>query len=579
MSTLPPSNLFPDQHWRQVCIQLDTLNEKQRLWLSGYLAGNANPVSLPQNTGKSKIVTIAYGTETNNCKQLARTFKDRCGESGITADVVDLADLRIRKLTTLDCLVVITATHGDGDPPEPASDFYEALLAEDAPSLKRLRFAVLALGDSSYEQFCVTGQRIDQRLETLGGVRLVTRRDCDVDFEHSASEWMTELLRHLPRTGDNLQPGASVQAANTIEEYGKNQPLRVEVLANHNLSSQRRENPIHHLVLALPNVEFNLSPGDAIGVLPENPPELVAAILDGTGLSGDQPVTLDDSAMPLVEALRSYRDLTIPGRGFLLTWAELSEDPGLGEIVDADAGLQRSYLRRHQILDIIRQSPARPEAQVLVDALRPLQPRLYDVANSLAAMDDELHLTVKAFQYPFRDRQEIGISSRFLLELQPGDSLAVYPHRNARFHLPSDPQAPLILIAEGTGIAPYRAFLQALSLRDSVPPCWLVFGEYRFEEDFLYQLDLQRALANGVLQQLDTVFYTDQPGRELASPLLDQAKQLAEWLEQGGHIYLGGEKSSLGHFESRLSTSLDERLGQGYWKALGKAKRIHRNVY
>lgn len=579
MSIHPPAQLFPDQHWRQLLVQLDSLTEQQRLWLSGYLAGGANVTSSQPKNESAETVTIAFGTETDNCRRLAEKFHNHCREAGISANVVDMASLRVRKLARLKYLVVITATHGDGDSPEPISDFYEALMADDGPSLNGLRFAVLALGDSSYEQFCVTGQRIDQRLKALGGERLISRRDCDVDFEHPAREWMVELLGHLPESGGHSHQAVPVPPADNKVEYSKNQPLEVEVLANHNLSSPQRQKPIHHLELALPGVEFSVDPGDAIGVLPENPPELVAAILDGTGLSGEQSVTLDDNAMPLVEALRKYRDLTIPGRGFLSAWESLTGDRKLLEILEGDTRVQRTFLREHQILDLIRESPARPEPQTLVDALRPLQPRLYDVANSLSVVDDELHLTVKAFHYPFRDRQETGITSRYLLELQPGDSLWIYPHRNARFHLPDDPEAPLILVAEGTGIAPYRAFLQALSLRDSIPPCWLVFGEQRFEEDFLYQLDLQQALAGDLLCQLDAVFYTDQPKKDLANPLLEKADQLTDWLKRGGHLYLGGEKEPLEDCESRLQACLDDKLGKGYWKSLTKAKRVHRNLY
>jgi len=579
MSIHLSAQLFPGQQWQQLLIQLDSLTEQQRLWLSGYLAGGANVISSQPTIESGKTVTIAFGTETDNCRRLAGKLKDRCRKAGIAAAVVDMAGLRVRKLARLEYLVVITATHGDGDPPEPVGDFYEALMADDAPSLNGLRFAVLALGDSSYEQFCVTGKRIDQRLEALGGERLISRRDCDVDFEHPAGEWMSELLAHLPKSGGDAPQVTPAPSPDKPVEYSKDQPLEIEVIANHTLSSPQRKKPIHHLELALPVAEFNINPGDAIGVLPENPPELVAALLDNTGLSGEQPVTLDDSAMPLVEALRKHRDLTIPGRGFLSAWGNLTGDPRLLAVLESDTRVQRTFLREHQILDLIRQSPAHPEPQMLVDALRPLQPRLYDVANSLSFVDDELHLTVKAFHYPFRDREETGITSRFLLELQPGDSLWIYPHRNARFHLPDNPEAPLILVAEGTGIAPYRAFLQALSLRDAAPPCWLVFGESRFEEDFLYQLDLHQALAGGLLHQLDAVFYSDQPGRDLATPLLEKADQLADWLEQGAHIYLGGEKEPIEQCESRIQTCLDEELGEGYWKSLAKAKRVHRNLY
>ncbi|MCK9469625.1 MAG: sulfite reductase flavoprotein subunit alpha [Porticoccaceae bacterium] len=584
MTAEVPTRLFSEQQWRQLFPLLNSLDQSQRLWLSGYLAapewGAATATTVVADTAER--VTIAYGTETDNCKRLAHQLEARCREAGIAAEVVDLAQTRVRRLTKMKYLVVITATHGDGDPPEPITDFYENLNADDMSPLKGLRFAVLALGDSTYENYCVTGQIIDQRLEALGGERLIPRRDCDVDFAQPADEWMTQLLPTLPRAAaatPAVDHSAAYSSAPAAASYSKDSPLEVEVLANHSLSHPDRSHPIHHLELELPVADFPLLPGDAVGVLPENPPQLVASILDATGLSGEAPVVVDDQAMSLVEALRIHRDLTIPSRGFLSAWAALSDAQWLQDINAGEAKAQREFLRQHQVCDLVRRAPARPEPQALVDALRPQQPRLYDLANCLEVNEDELHLTVKAFSYPFGEREEIGIATTFLLDLQPGDSLRIYPHRNARFQLPENTELPLILVAEGTGIAPYRAFLQALAQRATPPPCWLVFAEQQFEEDFLYQTDLQKALADKVLTSLDSVFYSDEPRRQLADPLLDNAERLNDWLAQGAHIYLCGEKDSLDVCEARLQEQLDKNHSEGFWKQLSKDKRVHRNLY
>lgn len=575
-ATPPP---FSDPQWHQVRQLLATLDARQRWWLSGYLAASdTEPSTTASTKAASNPVLIGYGTETDNCRRLAQALSEHCGEAGIATEVIDLARLRPRQLARRDHLVIITATHGDGDPPEPVQDFYQGLMGDGAPKLANLKFAVLALGDSSYEQFCVTGQEFDQRLEALGGERLITRQDCDVDFEQPAKAWMTRLLEVLPRTETQNVRTAAPEPATRAPGYDKHNPLTVEVLVNQNLSAANRAQPIHHLELALDQVIPDLLPGDAVGILADNPPELVAAVLDACDLSGEQPVTLDGDAQPLVQALRQSRDLTIVGTGFLTFWAEHSNASALKALCEAESREQRAFLRQHQLLDLLSQYPAHPPAQALVDALRPLQPRLYDVANSLAELDDELHLTVKAFRYPFRERHEQGIASRYLLDLQPGDPVRLYPHRNTRFRLPDD-DAPLILIAEGTGIAPYRAFLQALSQRPQRPPCWLVFAEQRFEEDFLYQLDIQQAHADGVLEQVDTVFYQDRPGAALIDPLLNQIDRLASWIEQGAHLYLCGDKGRLSDLESGLKTALDQRQGDGAWKQLGREKRLHRNLY
>lgn len=583
MSEVPPAQIFSDQQWQSLLPVLENLNEPQRFWLSGYLAAMSSKPDV-KVTGQqvAEPLTIAYGTETDNCKHLAQELGKLCDEQGIGAQVVDLGQLRIRRLPRLKHFIVITATHGDGDPPEPVADFFDALMSDEAPRVEEMKFAVLALGDSSYELFCVTGQAIDQRLEELGGTRLIPRRDCDVDFQKPAREWMEQLLPTLPRTNSGTTAAADANfsiPATTTTEYSKSHPLTVEVLDNRCLSHPDRARPVNHIELELADAVLPLEPGDAVGVLPDNPPELVARILDLTGTSGDAPVLVDDNAMPLVEALRSYRDLTIAARGFLPFWASLADSPELTAVVDADAPVQRAYLKDHQVTDIMRQAPARPDPQQLVDNLRPLQPRLYDLANCLQELDDELHLTVQDYRYTFGTREETGIASQYLLSLQPGDTLRVYPHRNARFHLPDEPDVPVILIGEGTGIAPYRAFLQRLRTTQPERKCWMVFSETSFEDDFLYQLDLQQAINEGILDELDTVFYQQQPGRHLADPLVENIDRLTAWLNENAHIYLCGDKDVLAKCEATLEQKLDELQSKGFWKQLSKSKRVHRNVY
>ncbi|HEX5677473.1 MAG TPA: sulfite reductase flavoprotein subunit alpha [Alcanivorax sp.] len=573
---------FSEAQWRRIHTLLDELDDRQALWLSGYLAGGQKTDSAPsqQRADSGPVLLIAYGTETDNSRQLAERFTEQCREAGVLAEVQDLARVRPRQLAKRQYLVVITATHGDGDPPEPALPFFEAL-AEDAtaPRLKGLHFAVLALGDSTYEHFCTAGRQLDARLETLGGQRLLDRQECDVDFETPAREWLTRLMEKLPKSESHAAPAAPPSTTKSTPAHDKRHPLEAEVLVNQCLTAPGRASPIHHLELALEAQDFAVAPGDAVGVLADNPPELVAAVLDATGLSGEQPVTVDGTPQPLVQALRQHRDLTIPGGRFLEYWAGLTENAALGEAVAGGTRTQRAVLKQHQLVDLLRGYPARPDAEALVGSLRPLQPRLYDLANALSAFDDELHLTVKRFRYPFAGRRETGIASRYLLDLQPGDSVRLYPHRNARFHLPDDPEMPLVLIAEGTGIAPYRAFLQHLAATGRHTPCWLVFTEQRFEEDFLYQLALQEARDNGLLKRVDTVFQADQADRELADPLLEQLDRLTEWLERGAHLYFCGDKERLAEAETRVRDAVDQRLGAGHWKQLSKAKRLHRNLY
>lgn len=587
---------LPAALWQELQPLLHRLDAGQALWVSGYLAARgASASSAPvaataEHSRQTSGVTvlIGYGTETGNCEALAHRLAERATERGIAVEVADLAGLRLRQLARREYLAVICATHGDGDPPEPIHDFYTALMADGAPALPQLHYAVLSLGDSSYEQFCVTGQQLDERLAELGAQRLVERRDCDVDYDEPARQWMEQLLAVLP-SAEAAEPAAapgdlagtmSAAPAAPRVEYSRQQPLAVEVLENICLSAPDRPAAMHHLELALDVTDFDLHPGDAVGVLASNPPHLVAAVLDATRLPGEQAVTVGGEAMPLVQALREHCDLTIPSKRFLEAWAVVADSSELARQVDAEAREQREFLRSHQVLDLLTRWPGRPEGQSFIDSLRPLQPRLYDIANSLQRLEDELHLTVKHYRYPFGDREEIGIASDYLLQLQAGDRVQIYPHRNTRFRLPEDPAAPLILIAEGTGAAPYRAFLQEIAAAGLGHRCWLVFAEQQFEQDFLYQLDWQEARRQGALVQVDTVWLAEHPDRSLSHPLLAQGARFMQWLEEGAHLYLCGDKALLTACEENLQREVDRRSeNASAWKQLVKDKRVHRNLY
>lgn len=581
MTAAPPASLFPAQQWQQIEQLLRSIDERQALWLSGYLAAASQqaPGQAPAPQPRGKTVLIAHGGETDNSRSVALALGEQAAKAGIPAQVEDLAQLRVRQLAKHEHLLMICSTHGDGDPPEPVIPFFEALMADSAPALGHLQFSVLALGDSTYEHFCLTGHQLDQRLEALGATRIHPRQDCDVDYHEPSRLWGDAVLALLPK-GEVAAPAQDALRQETAgRQFTKQNPLQTEVLENQCLSNSAREVPIHHIELALEAEDFSLSPGDAVGVLADNPPALIAAVLDATRLSGDAAVTVEGEPLPLVQALRQSLDLTIPSVRFLEFWAELSQADALRAVCASPPKEQRAFLKQVQVLELMADYPAAPEPQALVEALRPLQPRLYDVANSLNTVGDELHLNVKLWRYAFRDSLRTGIGSRYLLALEPGDTVRVYPHRNTRFHLPEEPATPVILIAEGTGIAPYRAFIQELALAPVPRPCWLVFAEHRFEEDFLYQLELQQAHQQGHLQHVDTVFYDDQPDATLATPLLAHAQRLLDWVERGAHVYFCGDKDRLTQCEDVVGEHIDRQLGSPRWQQYSKDKRIHRNLY
>lgn len=574
---------FSEGQWQQLQQLLRTFNEQQAFWLSGYLAAGKQPTFTTASPNSGVKILIAYGTETGNSKGLAEQLEAQLSRQQISTRITSLADLKPRALAKVDYLLVICSTHGDGDPPEPAVPFFEALQSEQAPRLEQLNYAVLALGDSSYEHFCTAGIVLDDRLAQLGGQRLLPRKDCDVDYQQPASNWLNEVAAKLPRA-DN--PSAQVAVASPLidealaaDTYSKQQPLAVEVLENIRLSHSQRRLPIHHLELLLPVDNFHLAPGDAVGITPHNPPALVAAVLDACALSGDEAVILNERAMPLVQALREQLDLTIPSQSFLDYWAATSANEMLKQEAAADAKQRRAFLKQQQLLDLLQTYPATADAQHLVDSLRPLQPRLYDVANLVNEGTDEIHLLVQAYEYVMNNKSVRGIASDYLLHIQPGENIFIYPHHNKRFHLPEQTDMPIILIGWGTGIAPFRAFAQQIITGERSHPCWLVFGEQSFEDDFLYQLEWQQASAKGRLQRLDTVFIDEQPDQCLSAPLIAHLSELAEWIARGAHIYLCGDKGRLTQCETHLQPFYDQLQTTMSWKQLDQAKRIHRNLY
>lgn len=589
-------HVFSEQHWQQVQHLLESLNDSQAMWLSGFLAAGKSPAAAVIASNAPKIL-IAYGTETGNSKALAEQLAQLLSTRQLSGRVTSLAELKPRALARFDFLLLICSTHGDGDPPEPTLPFFEALMENHAPRLENTGFAVLALGDSSYEQYCTAGARLDERFEQLGAKRLVDRRECDVDFQQPAAEWMQQVLAALPSSAATVESSVAalistpsiIPASITpelggalvanLKTYNKQNPLLTEVLTNIRLSDSTRSHPVHHLELLLDVEGFHLEPGDAVGIVPHNPPELVAAVLDASGLSGDEAIMLDGKALPLVQALREQLDLTIPNQHFLDYWAGVSGSETLRHEADADVKIRRAFLRQHQLLELLQCHPGIAEAQALANVMRPLQPRLYDVANYVVPDTDEIHLVVKAYDYEINQKQVTGIASQYLLQLQPGETASIYPHHNKRFHLPDQHDVPLIFIGCGTGVAPYRAFAQQIAESERSNPCWLVFGEQSFEHDFLYQLDWQQASARGVLQRLDTVFADDQPNRQLSDPLIEQCEELAQWIARGAHIYLCGDKDTLTRCEAALQPSYNQLNPPMTWQELDREKRIHRNLY
>ena len=610
--------LFSDEEWRQINHLSTQLNNAQKLWLSGYLLPADNPIFANQVENpvahtaietvnkktapaqSSTSILIAYGTETGNSEKLAHQLAEKARAVGLPARIANLAEISFRQFAREKTALIICSTHGDGDPPEPIQEFYSALMSEQASSLAHLRYAVLALGDTSYLPFCETGKQIDQRLAQLGATALIARSDCDVDYQTQAELWMQASIDKLKEENPAVIGSPAAQATTSLaptsataekaaEKISRNHPYCAQVLDNVCLTHQDAATAIYHIELALAENTLSLQAGDAIGIFVKNPSALVTKIIQLADLDETTEVLAGNGSgtdtMPLIEALSTGFDLVVAGKNFLTQWAQWSSHKDLQELIAADFSSQREFLRSHQIIDIIERFPARASAQEFINSLRPLQPRLYDLASSPTQFDDEIHILVKEYLYPFKQRYEEGIASSYLAGVKAGDDLYIYPHHNKKFHLPATDNVPLIFIATETGAAPYRAFLQEMKATSRHFPCWLIITGDAHKREVVYQLDWVTARKNKQLIYIDPVFYAEKNIPVLSDPLVANPERFLQWLLLGAEVYLCGDKDILQKCEADIEALIAQYSQTNptheefSWRMLISEGRVHRNLY
>jgi sulfite reductase (NADPH) flavoprotein alpha-component len=588
---LPDTAPFAPEHIEALNAVMARTNAEQRQWLSGFLAGYhvatagahvAAPAALP----RPRIpLTILYGTESGNAEGVGADLKKAAAKQGFAAKLVDMAEVSPADLADEANLLVVASTWGEGDPPERAAEFYGALMADDAPRFEGVRFAVLALGDSSYVNFCEAGRRIDARLEALGGERIAPRVDCDLDYEGAAAVWSESALEELARRAEP-EPGPAVRSGDIIHVdfaaapaslHSKANPFPAEITESINLNGSRSTKETVHLELSLEGSGLAFAPGDSLGIVPENDPAMVDAVLRAAALGSDR---------ALRDQLASDFDITVLSRQVIEAYAALNPDPRLPELLANDAW--RGYIEGRQILDLLEDFPAQLSGAHLTDMLRKLPPRLYSVASALEANPDEAHLLVGVVRYESHGRARSGVASGFVAErLQVGDRLKVYVKPNKNFRLPDDPDRPIVMIGPGTGVAPFRAFLQYRQATGATGRNWLFFGDRNFTHDFLYQLEWQEWLKEGVLSRLDVAFSRDQPEKiYVQQRLWERRAELFAWLEDGAHLYVcGDEKAMAKDVHAMLAAIVADRSGrspaaaEAYLTELKKARRYQRDVY
>lgn len=582
-----------------------SLTEQQKYWLSGYLAISQSEAVVQQpaveavSVEKKPVeVTVLYGTDTGNSQGLAENMGKQLEEDDFVVMVSSLEDFKPKNLKQLKNLLIVTSTDGEGDPPDNAISFHDFLHGPKAPKLEDLRFSVLSLGDSSYEFFCQTGIDFDKRLEELGGERIYQRVDCDLDFEEPAKEWFSAVLAILKESQGGEQQVSETGTTQTDvatdgHSYSKKNPFTTEILTNLNLNGRGSNKETHHLELDLEGSNLVYEPGDSLGIYPENDPVLVDKLIEKMQWDPNEQVSIENDAhgdRPLRDALISTLEITILTKPLLEKIAAFTGSQALTKLVQSDnREVINAYLEGRDLIDLVDDfGPWDASAVDFIKLLRKIPARLYSIASSLKANPDEVHLTLSTVRYHAHGRDRVGVCSGQCADrLEIGDSLPVFVQRNDRFRLPEETDKPIIMIGAGTGVAPYRAFLQEREEIEADGKAWLFFGDQHFVSDFLYQIEWQKWLKDGVLSRMDVAFSRDTDEKVYVQDrMLEQSKDLYQWIKDGAHVYVCGDEKHMAKDVQATLLSIFEKEGdmnaeqaELFLTTMRKEKRYQRDVY
>jgi sulfite reductase (NADPH) flavoprotein alpha-component len=576
---------------------LPSLQPDQLLWMEGFIsglrAGKANPVTTAK-TAIAAELTVLFGTESGNAESLADQTVKAAAKAGFKAKAVSMGDIKPAKLKGVKNLLIIVSTWGEGDPPENAIDFHKDFMSDQSLRLEGTRYSVLSLGDTSYEHFCKIGIDFDARLEALGAQRIFERKDCDVDFDEDYAIWQKSVLAAFSELTSVSTSSAAetllVTPAATTVSYSRKNPfpsnLETRVLLNGKGSSKETI----HLEFDLEGSGLTYEAGDALAVIPANALDVVESILETTKLDGTSTVTLKEGDCTLHDALTHKLEITTITLPVLKRYNEFAQNADLDALIHPDNKPRfNDYINGRELIDILTDFPAKElTANGLAGALRKLPPRLYSIASSPKAHPGEVHLTVGVVRYHTNGRQRKGVCSSYLADrIQESETAKVFVSPNKHFKIPNDPDAPLIMVGPGTGIAPFRAFIEERQAIGAKGKNWLFFGDQHYLTDFLYQTEWQDYLSDGILTKLDVAFSRDQANKVYVQDRMrENAKELYNWLQEGATFCVCGEASRMAHDVDKAlhdivaqEGKISEDAATEYVKKLKADKRYLLDVY
>ena len=553
----PPSALLPLNPEQLARLQAATTDftPAQLAWVSGYFWGvlNQQPGSnavAPTPVAEMPGITLISASQTGNARRVAEALRDDLIAAKLNVTLINAGDYKFKQIANEKLLIVVASTQGEGEPAEEAVALHKFLFSKKAPKLDNTAFAVFGLGDTSYEFFCQAGKDFDAKLAELGGERLLDRVDADVEYQADAAQWRARLVDVLKARAP-AAPSVQVAASGAVNEvhtspYTKEAPLTASLAVNQKITGRDSEKDVRHIEIDLGDSGLRYQPGDALGVWYQNDPALVKELVELLWLKGDEPVTVEGKTLSLAEALQWHFELTVNTGNIVENYATLTRSETLLPLVGDKAQLQH-YAATTPIVDMVRFSPAQLDAQALVDLLRPLTPRLYSIASSQAEVESEVHVTVGVVRYEIEGRARAGGASSFLADrVEEEGEVRVFIEHNDNFRLPANPQTPVIMIGPGTGIAPFRAFMQQRAADGAEGKNWLFFGNPHFTEDFLYQVEWQRYVKEGVLSRIDLAWSRDQKEKVyVQDKLRQQGAELWRWINDGAHIYVCGDANRM----------------------------------